>query len=257
MQDITKSVALPGVVQLLKESWAAFIKRIGTFVLLVIIPIFASGLIIGPLVVLAIVAFIFLAPESFPIDASVLLYVVLGFLGLFAIFAIVVIQAWVGAALIFAVADEKLSLKDALRKGWKQLLSYLWISFLFNIIIGIGFLLFFIPGIIFAVWFSLTLFVFAVEGVKGSQALHKSRAYVRGRFWKVFGRLIAVFVIGYVVSFVPAALDEMLDFSIFSLLFLPISFLMGPFILIYVHRLYRHIVRVSGKDSSSAMESSS
>lgn len=121
-----------------------------------------------------------------------------------------VFQTWKQLAFLAEVCSEnKIGVKEAYERSKKKILSYWWISFLLFWIVGGGFFFFLIPGIIFQVWFSLTTFVFMVEGLKGMSALLKSREYVRGHWWGVAGRT-------FIISFVPTILVSILAFFVES-----------------------------------------
>ena len=60
--------------------------------------------------------------------------------------------------------------------------------------------LFFIPGLIFAVWFSLAAFVFVNEDTQGMSALLKSKEYMRSQWFAVFWRWLALLLIAWLIS---------------------------------------------------------
>ncbi len=66
----------------------------------------------------------------------------------------------------------------------------LYISILKGIIVAVGTVLFLIPGIIFAVWYSFVLFGVILSGERGWSALSSSKNLVRGRWWGVAWRLL-------------------------------------------------------------------
>ncbi len=72
--------------------------------------------------------------------------------------------------------------------SWRDTVSYLWVSILVGVIVTIGTILFIVPGVIFGIWYSFAALVFVLEGVKGYEALKKSKALVQGRFWLVVWR---------------------------------------------------------------------
>jgi hypothetical protein len=91
-------------------------------------------------------------------------------------------------ALLTAYRDA-VGVREAYRRALKNFYGYLWLIGLSGLIIGGSFLLFIIPGVLFSLWFSLALYVFVFENLKGARALHKSRAYVEGHTFEVFIRL--------------------------------------------------------------------
>ncbi len=132
------------------------------------------------------------------------------------------------AAVTYAVADEALGIRDALRQGGAVIWSFMWLISLLGYIIPGGFLLFIIPGVIFSVWFAFAQFIFVAEGVKGMDCLLKSKEYVRGLWFEVFLRLFLVWIASVVIGSLPIL------GPILSLLFV-------PYLLIFVWLLYREV----------------
>jgi hypothetical protein len=90
---------------------------------------------------------------------------------------------------------EEISVRDAYKKGWRLLPAYLWLLLILALIEIGGFILGFIPGIIFQIWFSLAVFIFLFENLKGLQALLRSKQLVKGKFWAVFLRFLILAII--------------------------------------------------------------
>lgn len=110
-----------------------------------------------------------------------------------------------------------------------KVLGFLWLGILFGIILTGAYFLFLIPGIIFTIWFFFAVFILIAEDVRGMNALLKSKEYVRGQWWGVFGRLFLVWFLSLLVSLIP---------MIGQILFL---FVMAPFAAIYSVLLYEEL----------------
>lgn len=107
----------------------------------------------------------------------IILIFILGVLG-------IILSIWSGVALFYAVANETLKMKEAFQKAReRKITSFIWIGLLTTLVEFGGFILGIIPGIIFAIWFIISQFVFIVEGKKGFSALLRSKEYISGR-WK-------------------------------------------------------------------------
>jgi hypothetical protein len=72
----------------------------------------------------------------------------------------------------------------------------MWISFLASLLGGLALLACIIPGIYLWTGFAVAIPALLSEGVRGSHALGRSRALVKGLWWRVFG----VVVLGYLLS---------------------------------------------------------
>jgi hypothetical protein len=110
--------------------------------------------------------------------------------------------SWGLAALYLAVADDALSVGAALAAARPRAWSFAWIMVLVGFVVTGGTLLLLVPGILFALWFSLAPFAF-IEGAEGMSALLRCRALVAGHALPVLGRLAVVALLGAVVGSVP------------------------------------------------------
>jgi len=203
--------SLPGVGDLLSQSWKILTGRLGLFL----------GIASAP-VVLQIIAMIFVIVGLFGVSATLeravssmslfslgaVLTSFAGTLGLLSALWIVILlfHFWSQIALIYAASkNESVSIVAAYRYAIGRTFSYLWLIIASGIIVTGGMFLFFIPGVVFAVWFSLAAFVFVNEDARGMSALLKSKEYMRGQWFAVFWRWLALGLIAWLIS-IPAGL---------------------------------------------------
>lgn len=150
------------------------------------------------------------------------------------IIGIIVISVWSKASLLVAIRDseEKIGVRTSFRRGWR----YSWWYFIVGAITGFvtlaGLALFFVPGIILSIMMVFAAFVLVVEDEKGMSVFVKSRNYIRGLWWDVFGRIVVIGVVAMAISFLP---------GIGGLLF---SFFAYPFMMVYIFFLYKDLKRV-------------
>lgn len=238
--------SLPGATAIFGQAWAIYKQRFGTFLGVMIIPM---------LVIMAIFLAIFIGGG--PLGASLLSSKsAAGGIGLFIFLAILffviilISQTWAQAALLYAIKDsqERIGVIESYRRGWHKILSYWWISLLGGFIVSGGLFLLVIPGIIFAVWFSLALFILVAEDLKGMNALLKSKEYVKGKWGGVFWRFLFIGVLSIIISLLPPL--------IFSLLKIPLGsgisrFVIGlflpPFIITYLFLIYSNLKALKGE----------
>ncbi len=214
---------LSGFGKLLSQSWEVYRRRFQVFMLILLI---ASI----PFVLLAVVGSLSQSiSKSNPMVAAP--FALLAFISSA---AAIIFSIWGQASLVFSITDTGLDLKGVLGKGWRGVLPFFWISVLFLFIALSGFVLFIVPGIVFLVWFSFSFFVFAAEGDRGIHALLKSKEYVRGLWLPVFSRLLGLWAISLVLSWVPMAGP-----------FLSVLFM--PFVLAFTYFLYLDLKRVKEK----------
>ncbi len=141
----------------------------------------------------------------------------------------------------YLAADSSLTVGKALSKGLKKFFPFLGTAILTGLTTVAGYALMIIPGLLFSVWFSLTMPVLLFEGQAGTKAMARSREYVRGRFWAVVWRLIVIgFFAGILTSlanFITVHVNSPVGKSlsaIFGILILPLSS-------IYLVELYAHL----------------
>jgi zinc-ribbon domain len=217
-----KKRQLRSIEDLFAASWDSYKRRLPTLIGLLLLAALPFLALAGAL---AMVKLVFG-------DFGLVIPLVAG-IALAGIAAILLISCWSGAAFTCAVADERLSLREALEQSWPRIGSFIWISILTGFIIQGGFWLFFIPGVIFSVWFFFAQFVFFAEGERGMNALLKSKEYIRGDFADVFVRLFILLIIWSVVTAIPG-------FGVLLALFF------WPFAMIFACHIYRELREIKG-----------
>ncbi|MGI8795713.1 MAG: hypothetical protein ACR2IR_03860 [Acidimicrobiia bacterium] len=94
-----------------------------------------------------------------------------------------------------AYFGEEVDWVASLRYAGRRLHSLLWVGFLYGLMVGLGTLGCFIPGVWLAVAYSLAVPALLIEDARGWQALTRSFRLVRGRWWPTFG----VLLLGYLL----------------------------------------------------------
>ena len=124
--------------------------------------------------------------------------IVLG--GMALILIAVLVLFWLAAIFNFAlariaVATEPLALWEEFDRGWQGALSYLWLMAIQMTFVAGGYFLFLVPGVIFSVLSSVSVFALVAEQRHGVAAIARSWSYVSKRKWAVFWRLAALAVL--------------------------------------------------------------
>jgi hypothetical protein len=133
--------------------------------------------------------------------------------------------------------DRALSAGEVLRALGDRAGSVIAVSIMSGILIMLGLVFLVIPGILIAVWTVVATPVAAIEGLKNSAALGRSRELARGQFWHILGTMILswIIVMGLVLGGalvlglvfgtvgVPSGLTQMLS----GLLMVPLFPLIG------------------------------
>jgi hypothetical protein len=112
----------------------------------------------------------------------------------------------VSAALVYGtfqdLRGQPASAGDAITRGFSTLVPVILAALAYSILLAIGFVLLFVPGIIImvALWVYMPAIVVEKRGVGG--AFSRSRELTKGRRWTVFGLLIVVGVIYWIASWI-------------------------------------------------------
>ncbi len=231
---------LPGPAVILKQAWSLYKQRFGTFLGITVIPMLvmtAFGLLSA--------AGGFLAVTKPGLGSFGLLLV----LGVVLFIVALVIFPWGLLALLFAVKDstENIGVGTAFRRAWGKIRSYYWITILMTLILVGGLMLLIVPGIVFMIWFGFAMFVLVDEGLKGMDALLKSREYVRGQWWGIFGRLLVMWLLAIVVAMIQAIiLKTVSSEATKQLVQFLVSLFLTPFIISYTYILYQNLKTLKG-----------
>lgn len=100
------------------------------------------------------------------------------------------------------VSGHKKEIKPLYKAAWKKVAKYLLLSMLAGMAVVFGGILLIIPGIIFMVWFSFAQFELVLNDLGVIKSLGRSRNLVRGRFWKVLGRMFVFGLFAIIVQLI-------------------------------------------------------
>lgn len=193
--------------KLFEDSWAIYKERFTTLFLLNLL---TWAFLLGPVLVLSLLG---MTAGAFNQDllgigagAGAAIGVLIGSVLIFIPFA----------GLIAALGDSTLGIKEALKVGIARLWPFLWLMGLAWFFIMGGFLLFFIPGVIFLIWFLPAQFIVMLEPERGMNAIMKSMTYTRGQWWNLMGRVLLIALLAGIAGVFPGG----------SLLFSPFMYTM-------------------------------
>ena len=203
----------------------------------------AIGLAYGPEPVSGEEVFGVFGENTYRSSAQADSHTILSGLGNFVFMLIVIPLAQ--AALIFnisgSILGERITAGAAFGRAAGRLLPLFWTQFLVGIVVMIGFVLLFVPGIIFSLWFMIIAPVVVLERINGSPAMTRSRELMKGNLGKGFLLSLVLFLMSWAILFgagfvfgllpgVPQLVFE-IGFLIIQGILLPIQ--MAPLILLY------------------------
>lgn len=133
------------------------------------------------------------------IGGTLLLTFATAFIGLLLTGAI----AWAVATILIGREPD---MADSYRNGYRRIWSILLVSILSALAIGVGFILFVIPGLFVLTRLSAAIPAVVIEQRKGTDALGRSWNLVKGYGWPVFGALIVSWLIAGIVNGIFASI---------------------------------------------------
>jgi len=185
-------MTLIGVIDLLKKSWSLYVENFKTLFLIAIWTIL-------PAIAMGIVA----ALASYFPEGAWLLY---SLLYVVAFVGAIIIGLWVHVSLTESIASyykgQPVNVDKIYSGAWGKILPLLWVSIIVFVIVFAGTLLFVIPGILFGVWFAFATIINILEGKKGWSALKESKNLVSGKWWSVFWRFLAIYLLLMIIIWV-------------------------------------------------------
>ncbi len=105
-----------------------------------------------------------------------------------------------------ALAGQPITWQQALRHALSRWGASIGTGLLAGlIIVGLCFLLI-VPGIIWGLYYSLFVYVVALRGLSGKNALNYSKSILKGQWWRVFGYLAAIGILGFLAGIAVVAL---------------------------------------------------
>lgn len=198
--------------ELIIDSWDLYAKNWRKF-LPFIIMIFLPTLILSALGTITLYLSVYLPSSS--LASNIIILVVFAASMVFAI--------WVTVALARTIFDCLLAKPTQWKENFLGSSNLIWPVILASFLVGLsvigGTLLFIIPGIIFAVWYSFTSYAVIFEGLQGLNALRASKSLVVGRWWPIAWRLaITALIFGLLnqtLSYALAFLIRLLPLPLF------------------------------------------
>lgn len=165
---------LPTVGQFINEIWARYRRRLPV---LLGVSLVANGL-------LLLTPFLTLIARAGLVDTFNLVLLV----------PIIILAIWGNVALIAAVAwpDRTPSIRSAFVAGNPFIVNSLITGLLYGLIVIVATIALVLPGIYFGVSFFLGSYLVVREGRTNMDALRRSRELIRGYWWAIFGRNLAV-----------------------------------------------------------------
>lgn len=144
-------------------------------------------------------------------------------------------QTFLYQAAYQAGQGKQVSIRKMLRLAWQKWFSFFLSHLYSGLLIFLGLILLIVPGIIFAIWFSLVSYVVVIEKTGPVEALKRSRKLVENHFWAVLGRMALILFLSILATAI---------FSKFKLIGGIANFLLSPFWLMMNYLIYKDLAKI-------------
>jgi hypothetical protein len=153
-----------------------------------------------------------------------------------------IVNVFMSIAIILAIQNNALTVMESYKQSMPFFLRYIGLSIVMSVLLFLGFLILIIPGIILSVWFAFSTFVLVVERAGIIDSIKKSREYVRGHWWAVFGRILLLGLAMLVISMIISGLSVAMPFGILATaLVAAFTMLLAPFAVAYMYLMYQDL----------------
>lgn len=131
-----------------------------------------------------------------------------------------VAQQLTSAALVKGISERYLgrevTVGEAYRFIWPKALSLIGAALLVGLIVGLGYLLCIVPGVIFALWYALTAPAIVIESRRATQGMARSKDLASGNLGRIFLVFLVVFLITIAFAFMFQAAATLLSQAVFA-----------------------------------------
>ena len=215
------------------------------FSLLISLSLILTGIVLVFSFILGVFGFSFTFLASMAKQKVLFLVMIIIFiiLGISLLIAALIFQILAQGTVILAIIQKDHRRETDVKRIWHEIFSQaksiIWVNILTFLVTLGGYLLLFIPGLIFGLWFNFGIFVLLQEKQVGRAALKRSRALVKGYFWPLAFRIFILTLIlagsSVFCSLVPLFGNVLgMALSLFAL----------PFMYIYLYLIYKNLLEL-------------
>ncbi len=227
-----KLTPLLPVSELFIISWASYKEKMKTLVSTALFGLLPS--IVVAVLMSLIVAIFAKTANSIVINNSLAIFLA----GLFFYFALrinIAIHLIVGKN----ISSVKKAWQSSAKYFWKYSLTLFWTALLIMLLI----FLFFVPGFVFLVFYSMVLWVVLMENYYGYTAIKRSKELLQGYWRSVVLRLLALLVPLFILSILTSVFKNLAFQEFLNSIF---GFFFALFAIIYTYHLYDNLRKIKG-----------
>jgi hypothetical protein len=229
--------------ELLQRAWARFKSRWGSTL---IISLLTSLLYLG--------VFALIASGVVAVGPDLSIGTALG-AGIVSAILITLAGTYFTSMMTVLISDEQpISLGQTAARTNKVYLAVLVTNIVTGLVVGGSTILLIVPGLIMAVYLSLTQVIAVNEGLRGMPALRRSRAMINGQWGQVLWRIFFLAIIIALVNAVVSGLLSLLSVDNADNLASSLTSLVsGPLTVAYLVEMYRDLRSAKGEMGSKSL----
>lgn len=231
--------------KLLEQAWKIYVDKFWLFIKVFLYTLL--GMI--PLVV-TIIIFISADIVKLPENVTSMINVLVILAGLASLFFAIYYSLRSKAGMFLVCeTDKTVSAKEVFSKTKHLVWPYFIVTLVSGILVLLWSILFIIPGIIFAIYYTFSALIVIYENKKPWQSIQESKALVKNYWWATFGRLFFIGVIISIISFGLTLIgDQMpeksLYFAVWNVLTQILMVIISPIFIVYSYLLYKNLKEV-------------
>lgn len=177
--------------------------------------------------------------------------ILLGVLFVVALVLLIFVAVSTQAATLFLLEDGGRDLKELLKKGMGMAGALVAVSVLTGVLTFLWTLLLIVPGIIYSVYYSFSVYALVYEKQTGMAALRRSHQLVKNYWWSVIGRTIIlslIYLAAFIVVSIPLYyLPESSRLAFFwNMVISVLRFITSPVFVIFSYLIFKELVAIKG-----------
>jgi hypothetical protein len=190
------------------DIYKANLASLITVVAIVVVPLSFVGALVSEAVASSSEHTVTVLGQTETISDRTFAAVILGSLigALVAVVISAVLQAAMMRAAALATIGDPVDVQASYRWGFKRFGSVILVALLVGLVVGIGFILLVIPGIIFLTLLSVSIPALVIENRRGTDAMKRSWDLAKTSFWHVLGVIVVAALITGLVSGVVSSI---------------------------------------------------
>lgn len=221
---------------LFANSWKRFEERFTVTVEIFAVP--------AALIVLSKLLFAHMTPAAFGLGAIVYL--------------VSIVVSIIASLALISAFGKNTNFAESYGTGIKLFWPGIWIAILVLLATLGGLIMLIIPGIILMVQLGFSNYVLVIDNKRGMGAIAQSRAYVKGHWWAIVGRILLLTLIFIVAGIVILAPLTLLLGKIFGAILYGIFIVfITPFAVSYQYELFHNLRRLKPHVATEVAKSDS